>query len=120
MKTTIGKVYAKWCGYCKVLKPEWDIMKRTLKKNKDVEIVQVEINQTAKLNKLKKKYPDLVIKGYPTIFKIDNNGIQYYSGERLANDMTNWALEGHSKKPYTKKNIKKTRNTKKVRFFDLF
>jgi thiol-disulfide isomerase/thioredoxin len=98
MKTTIGKVYAKWCGYCKVLKPEWDIMKRSLKRNKDVEIVQVEINQTAKLNKLKKKYPDLVIKGYPTIFKIDNNGIQYYSGERLANDMAYWALDQKNKK----------------------
>lgn len=122
MKTIIGKVYANWCGYCKMLKPEWDILKENIKGNKNIQIQEVEIEEKKKMNQLKKKYPKLMIKGYPTIFKITGKKIEYYTGERLANDMKLWALENHSSKPikYTKKNIKKTRKTKKVRFFDLF
>jgi thiol-disulfide isomerase/thioredoxin len=94
MKTIIGKIYANWCGHCQALKPEWNKMKSLIKKDANIEIVEIEENENEKLNKLKERFPQLQINGYPTVFKIHpNKQIEYYTGNRLSFDMKKWATE---------------------------
>ena len=111
----IGKIYANWCGHCELLAPEWDKMKRSIKskikkgdsKIKKVHIIDIE---DAKIDNdlylLNKKYlnnsTDKVELqgGYPTIFKIKENKVYYYGGERIAEEMEKWALYDEYKKPY--------------------
>jgi thiol-disulfide isomerase/thioredoxin len=109
MKTIIGKIYANWCGHCQALKPEWNKMKSLIKKDANIEIVEIEENEHEKLNKLKQRFPHLQINGYPTIFKIlPNKQIEYYSGNRLSFDMTKWAIE----KIKSRKSIKYRKSVK--------
>lgn len=122
MKTIIGKIYASWCGYCKSLKPEWYKMKKMLQyKNKHIQFVEIEESQQQKLNKFKKRFPDLQINGYPTIFKITaNKYIEYYTGNRLTNDMKKWATEKNTLKS-TRKHFRQTNpHNKTNKYFGLF
>jgi thiol-disulfide isomerase/thioredoxin len=106
-KTIIGKVYANWCGHCQALKPEWNKMKSLINKDANIEIVEIEENENEKLNKLKERFPELQINGYPTVFKIHpNKQIEYYTGNRLSFDMKKWATE----KNKTIKNRKSVKN----------
>lgn len=121
MSIIVGKIYADWCGHCQSLKPEWYKMKKMLKyKNKNIQFIEIEENQQQKLNKFKKKFPKLEINGYPTIFKIKaNKQIEYYTGNRITNDMKKWATE-KTKKMSTKKrftNINHNTTKKHFRFF---
>ena len=93
--TIIGKIYAEWCGYCQMLKPQWDEMKEKL--DSKTQIIDLEIGEKDKLNDLLKKYPKLEVSGYPTIFKIKNENIEYYSGDRSANDLLRWASKKSGK-----------------------
>jgi thiol-disulfide isomerase/thioredoxin len=107
--TIIGKIYANWCGHCQALKPEWNKMKTLIKKDANIEIVEIEENEHEKLNKLKQRFPHLQINGYPTIFKIyANKKIEYYTGNRLVFDMTKWAIE----KLKSRKSIKYRKSVK--------
>lgn len=111
MKTIIGKIYANWCGHCQSLKPEWNKMKSLIKKDANIQIVEIEENENDKLNQLKKRYPHIQINGYPTIFKIPpNKQIEYYTGDRLAFDMKKWVLE--KSKPIITKVVLKNANNK--------
>jgi len=116
MKIIIGKIYANWCGHCQSLKPEWNSMKKILQyKNKHIQFVEIEESQQKKLNKFKNKFPKLEINGYPTIFKINaNKSIEYYTGNRITNDMKKWATEKNTTRS-TKKRFRKMKhnNTKK-------
>jgi thiol-disulfide isomerase/thioredoxin len=108
-RTIIGKIYANWCGHCQALKPEWNKMKSLIKKDANIEIVEIEENEHEKLNKLKQRFPHLQINGYPTIFKIlPNKQIEYYTGNRLSFDMTKWAIE----KIKSRKSIKYRKSVK--------
>ena len=110
-KIIIGKIYADWCGHCKSLKPEWKKMKEMIKLNtgrtlKNVEFKFYEMGETAENDmyniSLQQQINDfnaehfpngdkkIEVDGYPTLFKICRNKIEYYNGVRMANDLYNW------------------------------
>ena len=104
----LGKVYANWCGYCEELKPKWEQLKQILPKGRvqTVEIEEAETDKRAKFEKTHKK--TINVSGYPTIFKIVNNKIEYYSGPRELEDMKRWVLSTPNKKTF-----RRHRNTKR-------
>jgi len=109
----LGKVYANWCGYCKQLKPEWAKLKKMLPKTQFVEIEEKQTNKRARLEK--KHNLQLNVSGYPTIFKIQNNQIYYYTGpNRTAQAIKAWAFPYSS---YTRKNKSKKNRTRSYRGF---
>ena len=90
----VGKVYADWCGHCQTLKPQWSKMKSMLGKIPGFQFIEIEESQTGKMAKLKAKYPDLKISGYPTIFKKKMGGeLEYFQGERSAESIGDWAKQ---------------------------
>jgi thiol-disulfide isomerase/thioredoxin len=127
-KILIGKVYAKWCGHCQTLEPEWLKMKKDLKSKMKkmgylIEFVEIEESQKNNLAKFKKSYPDLKVSGYPTIFKSSGGShLEYYQGERVAQKMGGWALgqnnvtmggkKRKTAKSKTSKNKRKTAKSK--------
>jgi thiol-disulfide isomerase/thioredoxin len=124
----IGKIYADWCGHCQSLQPEWARMKNDMKlamgrSLQNVHVEFVEIGDTPK-NKAKgltvegmitkyngKHLPNSVEKvksdGYPTLFKVLNGKLEYYGGNRDANSMYTWYIQGVSKPNVLKKPLMK-------------
>jgi thiol-disulfide isomerase/thioredoxin len=98
-KIVIGKVYADWCGHCQALKPEWKKMKHRVhtkkgKRNVVFEEIEEKVIEP-KLKELKQKYGVQVeANGYPTLFKIENGKLEYYTGGRESNQMSKWYLGG--------------------------
>ena len=89
----VGKVYADWCVHCHSLKPEWSKMKGILQKRKYgiqyVEIEELEI--PTKFAEVKSKYGvEVSADNYPTLFKIEKGKLEYYNGERTAQQMADW------------------------------
>jgi thiol-disulfide isomerase/thioredoxin len=106
-KILIGKVYANWCGHCVSLKPEWQKMKSHIKKYfKHIHFIEAESSQTSKIKDITRKH-NLNVQGYPTLFKIQENGeIEYYKGPRLAKDLVYWATGNakiNKKRNYSRK-----------------
>ena len=106
--TVIGLIYAKWCGHCQALEPEWNAMKQNLMKERmSYQIVEIEDSDPEKETKIENLNKTihggkLQANGYPTIFKKVGNKIEYYEGNRKASDMENWLLGkvGVSKKSW--------------------
>jgi len=113
----VGKVYADWCGHCQSLKPEWDRMKNDMKlalgrSLKNVHIQFVEIGDTPKTKAKGLTVEGMITKyngkhfsnsdeklksdGYPTIFKVLNGKLEYYTGNREAAPMYTWFMHGVS------------------------
>jgi thiol-disulfide isomerase/thioredoxin len=100
----IGKIYADWCGHCRMLKPEWNKLKYNIKHKNgshgyQIHYIEIEQqNEQSKVDKVNKIYLHNTDKklslqgGYPTIFKIINGNIEYYSGDRKAEAMQKWFL----------------------------
>lgn len=96
----IGLIYAKWCGHCQALEPEWKIMKQNLLKKKSVlphEILEIEDSdhdKDVKMERINKTIygGKLQANGYPTIFKNVGGKLEYYEGGRTAVEMENWVL----------------------------
>jgi len=85
----IGLIYADWCVHCNSFKPDWETIKEKLT-NSAVEIKEVEEQN---LDKLKEIDPKLEAEGYPTIFKISDDGqIEYFpkDRERNAENVLKW------------------------------
>jgi thiol-disulfide isomerase/thioredoxin len=124
----VGKIYADWCGHCQTLQPEWARMKNDMKlamgrSLQNIHIEFVEMGDTPK-NKAKgltvegmitkyngKHLPNSVEKvksdGYPTLFKVLNGKLEYYAGNRDANSMYTWYIQGVSKPNVLKKHLMK-------------
>lgn len=108
----VGKIYADWCGHCKSLNGEWKKLKKMIKLGRGRDLKNsvfefVELGDTPK-NQEKGITVDYLLEnfnanrfpngdqmlaldgGYPTIFKICNNKLEYYSGNRTANEMFSW------------------------------
>ena len=117
----IGKVYADWCGHCQALKPKWEQLKKILPKGRvqTVEIEEAETDKRAQFEKTHKK--TINVSGYPTIFKIVNGKIEYYSGPREPEDMKRWVLSTTPKKTF-RQTRRKSRGKKRTRksFLNLF
>jgi thiol-disulfide isomerase/thioredoxin len=103
----IGKIYAKWCGHCKMLKPEWRKMKDSIRaKMRDqpnilVRFIEIEqVQEQQKVDKINRVYlansnEKLSLQGgYPTLFKIENGTLTYFDGNRRADDMEKWYTGG--------------------------
>ena len=117
----IGKVYADWCGHCQALKPKWEQLKQILPKGR-VQTVEIEETETDKRAQFEKKHKKTInVSGYPTIFKIVNNKIEYYSGPREPEDMKRWVLSTPNKKTF-RQTRRKSRGKKRTRksFLNLF
>lgn len=113
-KIVIGKIYADWCGHCKILKPEWNKMKTMIKNNTGRSLKNVEFDihelgendhtreNNIEINTLiddfnKKQFPNgenrVEYDGFPTVFKIFKKRIDYYNGQKNADDLYNWATK---------------------------
>ena len=117
----IGKVYADWCGHCQALKPKWEQLKKILPKGR-VQIVEIEEAETDKRAQFEKTHKKTInVSGYPTIFKIVNGKIEYYSGPREPEDMKRWVLSTTPKKTF-RQTRRKSRGKKRTRksFLNLF
>lgn len=99
----IGKIYSISCFHCQMLEPEWNKMRENISnnnsKNKNIIIVDIEQeNQDNLILDINNKYLNSSInklalqEGYPTIFKIENGGVNYYNGQRDADSMIKWFL----------------------------
>jgi len=89
-------IHAEWCGHCKTLQPEWDIMENSLSDNEKQNIT-FEVIESAELdNKLpivSQKYMNgkpLTHAGFPTIGNIQDGEFQQYGGGRTSNDLLDW------------------------------
>lgn len=108
-KMHVGKITADWCGHCKQLIPEWNKMKKMMKKGKmnKWDFKFSEIGDTEK-NRAKNLTVDSQLQqlnldhfpngehivavdgGFPTLFKICGSDMEYYTGQRTAKDMFSW------------------------------
>ena len=110
----VGKVYADWCGHCQTLKPKWEQLKEILPKGR-VQTIEIEETETDKRAEFEKKHKKTInVSGYPTIFKIVNNKIEYYSGPREPEDMKRWVLSTPNKKTF-RQTRRKSRGKKRTR-----
>ena len=132
----IGKIYADWCGHCRTLVSEWDSMKRRVKLNmgrtlKNMNIEFIEIGETEQSRALGKDLDQMLAEfnkthlsksddnvalhgGYPTIFKVCNERVEYYEGERSADNIYNWATGKCSKKSLRENKKGKTKHKRKA------
>jgi len=103
----VGKIYAKWCGHCQMLKPEWNKMKSSIRgklatiPNVVVRFIEIEQEQEQQnVDKVNRIYlansnEKLALQGgYPTLFKIEDGNIQYFQGSRNADEMEKWYMGG--------------------------
>ena len=122
---TIGLIYSKSCIHCIHLKPIWHEMKKKIEKKvksgkyKNPEFVEIEhdkIHELVEFNKNKMNEmggQQVIAEGYPTCFKVESGVIEYYKGNREANEMENWYMKhSHNKKIISKsqKNNRRMRN----------
>ena len=116
-----GLIYARWCGYCNAMKPSWDMMKERMQKH--IKIIEIEADDPRKdsiINSINNRIVGderLVIQGYPTVFKIVNNRLTYYNGDRTTEDMVAFFSEGINSskggKVSKKTKSKRTKRSKK-------
>ena len=134
----IGRIHADWCGHCVSLKKEWETMKHNIQhafgrsiKNVDLEYYDFEDSEARKQkghfieNELKdynmKFLPNSEEKvalqgGFPTLFKLLDGKLEYFEGNRQANDMMSWYLQGTKQKGgkrSRKKHVKSKKNKKR-------
>lgn len=123
----LGKIYANWCGHCKVLQPKWAIIEEEIPKrfphNSEPYVYEVEETDMDDENDgLASLQPYLANPnekvelqgGYPTIFKIVNGKLSYYEGSREIGPIITWAMEGIRTKKHPKK-TRKGRNKRRSR-----
>ena len=120
----LGKIYAEWCGHCKVLQPKWAVIEKEIPRrfpsgSKPI-VYKVEESDIADKKvglETMKPYlnnPDANVElqdGYPTIFKISRGSLSYYEGPREIGPIITWAMQGLR----SKKSSKKTRRGRKKR-----
>ena len=127
-KLVLGKIYAEWCGHCKILAPKWEIIEQELPKrfpitSKPLVYKVEESNMDDSKLGLETMNPYLanpsekveVQGGYPTIFKIVNGQVSYFDGPREIGPIITWSMEGFRTAKYSKKSSKKTRKGRKNR-----
>ena len=111
-KTCLVGVFSKLCIHCQNMKPQWDFLKKKLKKSKcNGLLLEIDSNQ---LNYVDYSSLTNSIKGFPAIMVFKKGKlVKEYNGNRSSNDMFKFF------KPYMvvvngeKSKIKKTKKAKK-------
>ena len=111
-KTCLVGVFSKLCIHCQNMKPQWDFLKKKLKKSKcNGLLLEIDSNQ---LNYVDYSSLTNSIKGFPSIMVFKKGKlVKEYSGNRSSNDMFKFF------KPYMvvvngeKGKMKKTKKAKK-------
>ncbi len=111
-KTCLVGVFSKLCIHCQNMKPQWDFLKKKLKKSKcNGLLLEIDSNQ---LNYVDYSSLTNSIKGFPSIMVFKKGKlVKEYNGNRSSNDMFKFF------KPYMvvvngeKGKIKKTKKAKK-------
>lgn len=107
-------IYANWCGHCQMLKPKWDEAKTML--NERVSVIEIEDSDPYKNDKLEMLNNELngsqkvEVMGYPTLFKIRNNKLEYYQKEREPLQMSQFFNEGTEKRTVFKVSKSKSKS----------
>lgn len=98
-KIVFGKIYANWCGHCKTLEPHWESLKGKMEGFQNVAFEEIEsTNQDAELGRINNTYLNgssnkvALQGGYPTIFCIKKNNVEYYNGQRDTDNMYKWCI----------------------------
>lgn len=121
-------VHAVWCGHCQAMmeqknedgKTLWELIKEKIGDKCQLNDYEESKNKE-EIEKLKTE-KGLVVDGFPTIFKIINDKIEYYQGSRDADSIVNWVQGNEStkneeiiqkggKRRRKKRTVKKSRNT---------
>lgn len=111
-KTCLVGVFSKLCIHCQNMKPQWDFLKKKLKKSKcNGLLLEIDSNQ---LNYVDYSSLTNSIKGFPSIMVFKKGKlVKEYNGNRSSNDMFKFF------KPYMvvvngeKSKMKKTKKAKK-------
>jgi thiol-disulfide isomerase/thioredoxin len=86
----VGKNYTKWCGYCKVIKDEYENIKTRFKKD-NITFMDFDGDNSLKENIQKlygdKKVPAELFNGFPTLFVINKDTweTKIYNGKNIKN-----------------------------------
>jgi thiol-disulfide isomerase/thioredoxin len=112
-----GKIYADWCGHCKILEPEWNKLKEKMA-NENVLFEEVNSEyQDTELQRINDKYLKNSANkvglqgGYPTIFCIKKGNVEYYDGKRDIDNMYGWCMTKMDSQPLH--NMQNSLETKK-------
>jgi thiol-disulfide isomerase/thioredoxin len=118
----IGKITAEWCGYCKSLVNDWNVMSEAFSGNNMVKIVNIDsLTEDKSIAEVNRKYLDvssekLVRNYYPTIFMIKDRKLSFYEGGRTSVELiaeVNKALESSSSRNQTAGGKRKFRKSRK-------
>lgn len=143
----MGKIYSNGCIHCVMMSTPWEEMCSQLKKDmnlvedaekdnhfteykkyvspggkKIVEIIEIEAeHMDDELPHLQKKYsPKIELQGgFPTIFKMKNNEVSFYGGERTAEKMKQWYMSDKvagGRRTRRKRNNKTKKNKTRTRY----
>jgi len=77
--------FVPWCGHCKSLAPDWEVLAKKLKGS--INVAKVDASKYRELS------DQWVQAGFPTILLIAAGQIHTYAGNRSVEDMESWALE---------------------------
>jgi protein disulfide-isomerase-like protein len=81
--------YAPWCGHCKRLEPQYDLLPAMVEGK--AHIAKVDVTAEKKIGE------EFEIQGFPTLLLVSNNLMYNYEGDRSADAMAKW-LDGAWKK----------------------
>jgi thiol-disulfide isomerase/thioredoxin len=92
----VGLIHAEWCVHCKAMNADWEKLTKFLKGKvaKVDDIESTDSDKETKINELNNKYGGERLNGdsFPVVFKIQNNKIQIYNGERDFKSMKSWVF----------------------------
>lgn len=108
-KIVVGKIYAKWCGHCQSMSDDWDALEDRVDKKVYIVLNTEESEIPGRVDEINQIYlkdsdEKLVASGYPTIYRIENQQLKYYGGDRNTDAMYDWFV---TQKGGIKKSAKK-------------
>jgi protein disulfide-isomerase/protein disulfide-isomerase A1 len=95
-RDVLFEVYAPWCGHCKKLEPEYELLAKKVTKDVDDLITIAKMDGTANDSPT----DDIDWSGFPTIkyIRAGSKTVEAYEGGRTAKDMWAWIRENSSHK----------------------